>query len=314
MIYSASPVRPDLGPVALSYDASTQGFVADQVLPRYDVDSRVGELEKIGVEVMTQLEHNIERESGAKFKRVGYGKTKDVYACVEYGLEGVVDHIDEMTAEREARETQRTALRLMRMVDLEREYRVVQASILHTDYAHGSGFGTNVSATWATTGTPLSDVRFARNQIRNACGLYPNRILLTDQQIFELSMNTEVTARLNTSRDNEGEIDLGRLAQIIGVEKIIKPFAPYNTAPNGAAASISSLWSDSKVLLWHAREDDNFEDIQFGRTLSFDENMGGGLGTTVEFEDYPRYRSYAHYQTVQEKRHTRGAAYVLHNV
>lgn len=314
MIYSASPVRPDLGPVALSYDASSLGFVADQVFPRYDVDSRVGELEKIGVEVMTQLEHNIERQSGARFKRVGYGKGKDTYSCTEYGLEGVVDHVDEMTAPREERETKRTALRLMRMVDLEREYRVVQATVSSTTYAHGNGYGTNVSAVWSGAGTPLADIRFAKDQIRNACGLYPNRIMLSDKQIFEISNNTEVAARLNTSRDNEGEIDLARLAVILGVERIVKPFAPYNSAPNGATPVVADLWPSTKVLLWHAREDDNFEDVQFGRTLAFDQNMGGGLGTTVEFQDYIRYMTYAHFQTVQEKIHTTGAGYVLHNV
>lgn len=314
MIYSANPVRPDLGPAALSYSIENDGFIAGSVFPVYDAESRAAEFERIGVEVMLQLENNIERESGARFKRVSYGKTSDFFKCTEYGLEDVLDHVDEMTPEREAREENRMALRLMRMVNADREYRVVQQTVSNAAFAHGTDYGTNVSNAWSGSGTPISDIRHAKEQIRNACGMYPNRIELTDKQIFEISMNTEVAGRLSTTRDNEGEIDLGRLAQIIGVEKIVRPFAPYNSAPNGAAASISTLWPDSKVLLWYAREDDNVEDVQFGRTFSFDQNMGGGLGTTVNWQEYPRMRHFAHYQTVQEKILNTGCAYVLHNV
>lgn len=314
MPYSANPVRPDLGPVVLGYDPSQDGFIANEVLPPWDAPSLEASFQTVGAEVMLQLSQGIEREPHSDFRKVGYGKTKDFYRCEEYGLKGGIDKIDEMTPERFAQEEQRTARRLMRMVNLERERRVAALTINSTDYANGSGYGLNVTA-WSGAGTPIGDLFTACEAIKDRIGLWPNRASLTRKQLHELSMNSEVTARLNTSANNPGMLALDLVQSLTGIEKIVLADSPYNTAPGGVAASLSNIWPDSKVLVWYAVTGDDIETPQLGRTFTYDGGLGGGLGTAVEYPiTNPRMQEYAFFQTLDEKILNRGGAYVLHNV
>jgi len=314
--YAAQPVRPDLNIAAKSVDTElTDVFLADHFFPAFDAPVSNAVFESYGVEVDTQLPAGDgKRAKGDDFDQVGYAKGKDQFDTQEYGYKGVIDRASEMNTERFSREEQKVAQRLRRIVLAKREERVAGLTVNNAAFAGGTNFGTTVGAVWSGAGTPISDLIAAAESIYNECGFWPNVLGLTKKQYFELSMNTETAGRLNTTVDNGAFIELPRLSALLQIDNIIIGNVPYNTAPDGAEAVMGRIWPNSKIFMGYTRSDDALEEVQFGRTIAFDEGLGGGMGQTVSWGEHPRMQEYANFMTVQEKIRVMECGHVLHGV
>ena len=314
--YSAQPVRADLNVAAMSVGTDeTDVFLADDMFPIFSSAHASAVFERYGVEVDTQLPAGSgERATGADFDETKYAKTQDSYKTREYGLKGVIDNATELNADRHFREEVKTVTRLRRIVRTLRDRRAANLTINNSVYANGTSMGTNVGAVWSGAGTPIGDIIDACNAVRAACAYWPNTLRMSHEAFFELSMNTETAARLNTTVDNGAFVELPRLSALLNIPKILIDNVPYNLSPDGVAPAIGRVWDKTKVFLSYTRTDDTLEDVQFGRTVAYDEGLGGGVGQSVSWGDHPRMQEYAHFMNVEEKILVAECGYALHNV
>lgn len=285
---STSFIRPDLMQSFYEFDlmASMRGFVGPQVLPFFPVQLQAGQFSLLPVEAMLQ-ERRTQRASGAHYARQDWEFEQASFATQEYGAEEILDDRERNIYAYAFDFEQVNAMRAMDAVLRAYEKRVADATLNDT----ASFTNTAVGTAWSvpTSATPVADVLTEVTSFKNAAGVLPNAIILSDVVLRNLQTCDEIIDRLKYSGvDDPKKVTPAMLAALWGVERVIIPDVMRNSANPGQAVSFSNIWSSTSVMLARLCTTGDLREPGLGRSFHWIGDGSSEGGTVETYRDESR--------------------------
>jgi len=263
-------INPILSNVAQGY--TNMDLVGSALFPRVPVAVSGGQIIEFDRDAFRLV--NARRAPGASAKRIPLGYSGKSFALVQDSLEVPV-----------ARELLRDA-QLVPNIDLaSRAVGVImenlmmslendQAVLATTAANYGAGNKLVLSGTtkWSTTtGVPLTDVDTAREAIRQACGVYPNVMVMSALAFNACKNNPNVVARFQyngAAGTDASQITPTMLAGLFNIKKIVIGAAVTWNDANVAA----DIWGNNVVIAYVPETNLAMERPSFGYTYTMDGN------------------------------------------
>lgn len=276
--------RPDLGILAWEYmtDADLLGYIGLFVMPIFMTSMQSAQYPKIPIEQLLKI-MDVDRAPGGDYNRDDFEFEFGNYSTRERGRESPVDDRQAKMYSRYFQAEVVTTKRLVGMVLRAQESRIATIA-QNTANAVGNAA---VSTIWSnlTTADPGKDIYVAKEAMRVAGGLYPNKVALTrkafDQVVQTVAFKDNVKYT-NSLLEMKGlAAQKAMVAAWWGVDEVLVSDGIRDTAKKGQTASLGRIWDNSKVNLLHVAPGiDDLEQPTFGRTFVWDQESGEGV--TVE--------------------------------
>jgi len=310
--------RDDLGAIAYeyAYEASQRGFIADAVLPIFEVAEQSADYPKIPIESILKMPPSIKRAPRGNYQRGDYEFETGTYSCEEYGWEEPLDDSERKLYKRFFDAEEVATLRATDVVLRHREKRVADA-VQSTGNITNTG---NVSTEWSTaaTCTPKADVKDAKNTLRTATGIDPDAAAMSKKVFDNLMITKEIKDYLQYTNPHllaNFEVQRQLVAQYLDLEEIFVGNAIYDSAKKGKSKSISDIWDDEYVLLFKRPINPmNLKEPTLGRSFLWLEDSPEILVTETYREEDIRSDIYRVRQYVDEAFVFTGAAYLMGNI
>jgi len=165
---------------------------------------------------------------------------------------------------------------------LQAQEKRIASKVFDTAVFTGSKLFTDFStAPWDNTSSDvIAQVRAAREQVRQNCGMEPGSLIMSKANIDRLLGNEKIKAAIQyVARLTEAEI-LNAMADILGVKRILVGKAIYNTAKEGKSFQGADIWSDDFAMVAVIGEGQRLSDPTVGRTFLW--TMDSPENATVE--------------------------------
>ena len=109
--------------------------------------------------------------------------------------------------------------------------------------------------------TPIEDVKGECDRIESVSGYRPNKLAVAPTVFTALTNNAEILDRVKYGGgpNNPADVDAEALAQVFGLDVVVRAAAVSNTAAEGATDSISFLAGKSALLIYAAPSPSIFE-------------------------------------------------------
>lgn len=227
-----------------------------------------------------------EKSSKAEADRISFGVFGPTGQAILHKLAAEVDpqderDVDAVVADLETKSAASiTEKLLLRMEKLAYELATTSANYpaaLTTALTTGS-------TTWADAGgDPVQIVKDAKAAVRLQSGRIPQRMATSYEVMEALRVHPTLIDRIKFTGT---ELPDNLVAQLLGLREIVVAKAIENTAREGAADALASIWQDVALIYWHDGTDGT-EAMTFGRTFMvediytyryLDERRGGPRG------------------------------------
>ena len=214
------------------------------------------------------------RAPGTEVSRSGARLSTDTYNCLIYEFgDDIPDEVLANTDPGVNLEGSK-ARRIIQTLLIRRE-RIFAANFLATSKWTTDITGASVSPStnevlkWSlSSSTPIDDVNDGRKTILQATGKEPNTLVLSYDVRLALDTNAQVLARITNGQTPGGPamISDADLARVFGVSRVLVSKAVYNSAKEGATASMSFI-SSGKALLCYAEPNPTLDSASAGMTF-----------------------------------------------
>ncbi len=308
--------RPDLGMIAYEYmlESSRRGFIGLSILPLFDVPEQSADYPVIPIEALLKMP-DTSRAARGNYNRSDYEFETGTYACKEYGWEEPVDEVEEKLYNRFF-DAEEVAVKRATDIILRGQEKRVSDMVFNTSNLTNSA----VSTEWSTsaTCTPRADVTTAKQAMRAASGLMPNKMAISLKVLENLLITSEITSALQYTNPIElGGLEMQKrvLAQYFGLDEILVGGAVYDSAKKGKTFSIADLWDDEYCLLFKgASGARDLREPCLGRTFLWEEDSPENLVVEQYREEQTRSEIYRVRNNVDECFVFAGAGYLLTNI
>ncbi len=284
---SLATLRPDLAESLEQFDLEMdrRGYIALQVCTKTDVQQQAG---TYGIIPVSQLLQNPDtaRSPGSGYKRGNFTFTKATYATSEHGWEEPIDDKEvKMYANYFDAELYATA-RAQHFVCQSLEKRVgdMLFNTSNFDASHQQAAAIAWTMALKATMTPVDDVEAAVIKVANNSGVWPNSLILTKRKFRILRHSAQIVDRLkyNGIVDVQvGKITRAQLALAFDLENVFVAGGTLNSANEGQAVSLGSLWSDNYAMVAHINPTEDFKEPTLCRTFHWGDD-GSQIGGTIE--------------------------------
>lgn len=284
---SLATLRPDLAASFEQFDLEMdrQGFICQQVLPVMEVPEQSGNFGIIPVEQLLQA-RNVDRAPGGGYSRGNFTFKPATFATQERGAEEPVD-------DREARmyrnyfDVELICARRALDATLRAQESRVSSLIFNTTTWTGASLTTAVGNAWsdATNGTPITDVEAAVRKVYTNSGIWPNALVLTKKKFRDLRLSAQVKAVISATGagfpQRARDITIEMLKAVFDLDYIMVAGGTKNSATEGQAASLGSLWDDTKCMVCRVAETEDIREPCLGRIFHWGAD-GSEVGGIVE--------------------------------
>jgi hypothetical protein len=283
--------RPDLADGLEEFDleANRAGYVGMEICPVIEVPHQNGVFPKRTLAQILKSSEDTRRASGSAYRRGGGEFTKDNWNTEERGFEEPVDarenaiNRDWFDAELIAADECRQQV----LEDIEEQVIALVNAVSNT-----TGAGT----AWSThaTADPTANVLAGKVAMRNRCGIVPNAMCVEWSAFQDLLECDAILDRIKHWGGDDPKKaamnNLSLMAAVFDVERFVVAGAIKNTANEMAAASISTVFPEDKVLLYRHSDNRNMKRPRWANTLHWGED-GSRIGCALETYDDPAVRS-----------------------
>ena len=257
---------PDVGMLALEYARNRGSLIGDQVLPIVRRGSRTGFYPVLDVQSLAKTA-DTRRAPRGRYARVDYEVNQDTFACVENGIEEVIDDSEANELSQWYDCIQQSADNCAWIALLSYEQRV--ADLVMDSSLYGDQTSTPATAWNASSSDPYGDVQTAKNAILANTGVRPNTIIMGRAARQALNTNAAIVDRIKYSDDvvSLGELPDSFLAAFFGVDRILVGQTYYDAAPLGQDVSMSTIWPEEDVLVCAINPSENLRTPTLGHTV-----------------------------------------------
>lgn len=212
------------------------------------------------------------RAPGTEVMRSGARLSTDTYNCLIYEFGD--DIPDEVRANSDLNLEPNKARRIIQTLLIRRE-RIFASNFLATSKWTTDITGASVSPAtnevleWNNaSSTPIDDVLEGKEVILKNTGLEPNTLVLTYDVARTLKTNAQVLARLTGGQTPGGPAIVSNmdLAKVFEVDRILVSKAVYNSALEGATASMGFI-ATKKALLCYSNPNPTIDSASAGMTF-----------------------------------------------
>jgi hypothetical protein len=259
-----------LSNVAQGY--TSPDFVGMNLFPRVPVSASGGQIIEFGRDAFRLYQSK--RSPGGQTARIQFGYAGKPFSLLQDALDVPLprEHVRDARLAPGIDLGRRAVAVGMRNVMLSLE--VDQAALATTAANYGSNNKVTLSGStkWsASTGTPLSDVDAAREAVRQACGAYPNVMVLSAVAFNACKNNPNVVARFQyggKAGTDSSQITPEMLAGLFNVKKVVVGAGVYWSDANVSA----DIWGNAAVLAYVPEADLSAETPSFGYTYALENN------------------------------------------
>ncbi len=253
---SDAVIRPELSAVVEEASAADAYFIALKVFPAYNSTKKTGEFMKITKSASEVQKKNItERAQKGPYGRVDRTYEKDNFACVDRGLEELLD--DAVTAELAdffATE-QVTSKLLLRSIMIDHEIRVAAEVFNETN------FGTAASAAVAYTEANLATINFPLDiqtaiKVIKKRGELANTIVMNRNVFDRIRRSTLMASFLFGPLGGGQQITEDMLGKAFGVPNVLIADATYDSSKKGQIAAADYIWSSAYIWVGNVQGGD----------------------------------------------------------
>lgn len=283
---SLATQRPDLAASIESFDVmmDAEGFVGQRVMPVIDVASQAGNYGVIPIEQLLQ-NRETKRSPGGGYNRGQFKFTPASYATQEHGVEEPVDDRESAMYRNYFDSEVIATLRCQRAI-IENQEKRVAAKVFNTS----TYTPTNVSTAWSNyaNATPLNDIEGRVQAVWAASGLWPNAIVFNRKVFRNLRLCAQIIDRLKYQGfvDVRAEnITTQALASLFDIPNVLVAGGSQNSANEGAAASISQIWSDSYVWIGRIATTQDVREPCVGRIFHWAADGSEARGLVETYRD-----------------------------
>jgi hypothetical protein len=309
--------RQDLGAIAYEYliDAPNRGFIGAALLPFFEVPEQSMDYPKIPIESLLKLQ-DTNRAARGDYNRDDYEFETGTFACKEYGWEELVDD-SEANLYRRFFDAEVVAVQRSTDVLLRGQEARVAAMLMNTTNIPNTS---DVTIPWNTiaTATPYDDVAAAREAMRVASGLTPNKIAMSKKVMNMLLRTKELKDAFKYTNPIEigaAEVKRRLLAQYFDVDEILVGGAIKDTAKKGQAFSLADIWNDEYILLGAiSNGGPQLREPILGRTFLWTGDSPQNIISEQYREEKKRSNVYRVRNNVDEAFVFTGAGYLLGNI
>jgi hypothetical protein len=269
--------RVDLGVAFMEHMGQRSNFIARQILTPIGVPRQAAKFPKLKRSSMLRP-GVVKRASGAGYNRIAIEATDDSYSCEERGAEAPIDdrlksiYANEFDLEVESTKQAGDKILLDQEIDVAAAIQDPVTnwpsgdSALYTDVTGGAG-------PWDTASSDvIGAIRAAKEKVRRLTGMDANTLILSEVQFLNLLANDDILLRFPGAPKVTEDMLLSNLGPIFGIEKLLRGKGVKNTASEGAAASLSDVWSDDYALVCRtAPAGASFMEPCIGRTFIWTE-------------------------------------------
>lgn len=238
------------------------GLVGNTLFPIVNVGQRAGKRIAFGREDF--IIYSSGRAPGANTKRVNVGYSGEAYALTDHSLEGVLPI--ELMQEAQAVpgiDLGRRALNVpLRSLALELE--VAQASAATDANNYDSNHKTSLTSgdRWDTsTGLPTTDIKAAKEAVRQSIGVDPNTVVIPKQTFNAVCENGNIIDRFKyTSSDS---ITPEMLAKLWMVDRVV---VAGGVKWDGNSTDMTDIWGKSVIVAYVPQSPLGMEEPSYGYT------------------------------------------------
>jgi len=261
-------IDPVLSSVAQGY--TSPDFVGNVLFPRVPVGASGGQIIEFGRDAFRLYQSK--RSPGGKTARIQFGYLGKPFALLQDAFDVPLprEHIRDASRVPGLDLAKRAVNVGMRAAALSLE--VDQATLATTAGNYGAGNKVTLAGAtkWSTTtGTPMTDIDTGREAIRQACGAYPNVLVLSALAFNACKNNPSITARFQyngAAGTDASQITPAMLAGLFNVKRVVIGAGVYWSDANVSA----DIWGNNAVLAYVPEADLSAETPSFGYTYTMD--------------------------------------------
>lgn len=310
--------RPDLGTM-FQFDQlmNQMGFIGHLVAPVFEAAEQAG---TYGLVPLKQLlkEPQVGRDSRGWYNRTDLSFEDVVYATAEKGIEQAIDR-RKARIYRDFFDFEAVCVKnCLDIVLRAAEKRIADLIFNATTFA---SYLTNVTNEWDdyTNATPIDDVNAAVLAIWARTGMWADSIAFNRKVFRNLRMCDQIVEKIASSGAGSsvepGKITVAQIASCFDLKNVYVAGSARDSANEGQAASISSVWSDEYTMVFKGAETNMIEEPCLARTIHWGAD-GSQIGGTIEtyYEDQSRGDVVRVRHEVQEKLQYTAMGQLLGNV
>lgn len=278
--------RQDLNGSVMEFQ-DTEGYLADWLAPGVEVGEVSGRYGYISASEFYR-KFTGRRNADGSYERSNWALADDSFQTVEYGHEELLDDRQAQIYASYADFERARATRLRAVMRIMREVRV-QALIQNiTTWPLSGNTGLDASSNpWSdrTNSLPISNVATGQLTARNQSGFWLDSGYCTLKTWWDLSLNAQIRDSLKYTQGVNSFIPLAQLAAVMNLKEIRVANCLYNNANDGAASSLTDIWSDSYFGLVRTAKSNSIEEPCVARSFYWTKD-GGGTPDAPNFYEY----------------------------
>lgn len=224
-----------------------KGFLCEQVLPTIQNKQYSGLLGKYGTSHL-RIENSVKGGRG-KYRQVETRVYSTTSFLIEgHGLEGFVSKEDYANVEEPFDAERDEVMGISTMLWLEKEKTLADA--LNDTSVITQNVTLSAGAQFSDYGNsdPVGVITTAKNTILNATGVFPNLCIMDVQVWSVLRYHPALLDALGFKWDRPGGLKEAEMAQALGVDQVLFGSARYESAKEGQASSLASVWGKGIIL------------------------------------------------------------------
>ncbi|HWQ92232.1 MAG TPA: hypothetical protein VN673_11215 [Clostridia bacterium] len=257
---STATVNPLLSGAAVKYMRNPGGFVGARLFPAFKSGVASSEYYVFDTENFLGVPRNIRHAPGAAYKRVMPKLSSDTYNCRDYGLEQPVPDQDRAKYAGSFNADLSAIRRLTDFIKINHEIRVKEKATDPNVVPHA-----DIAVQWdQAVSNPKADVDFGKEEIRKACGMRPNTMIISRTVMNALETHPKIADLFKYT--TPGLMDAEKLKNYFGIENIFVAEQTVATNQEGQPITVSDIWADD-VVLAIVQPGDDLMLLNFGRTI-----------------------------------------------
>ena len=213
------------------------------------------------------------RAPGQEANRISTTVGSDSYSAVNYALRSDIAIEETVNADNLRELEQGRTMALMDKILMDWDRRVA----LQVTSSSNVGTASNVASAWtdAANSDPFSDILTVMDQIEDATGYRPNKMVAGGDAWRNLRRNNAIIDKVNKTGITGGDLNSSQeqVKDLFDLDKVIVAGGYINTADEGVAATYSRTFGDH-ILVYYAPERPTIELPSFMYSFRW---AGGGL-------------------------------------
>jgi hypothetical protein len=280
--------RGDLADSFMEFELESQSrnFIGDKVFPVVEVSSQAGQFGKIPIEELLQ-DREVERAPHSNYNRGDFNFVTVNYATLELGAEEAVDDREENMYRDFFSASQISTMRAFDAV-MSKTERTIADAVMNTTTWTGAALTTGVSDWKVAADDVIGDVEAAAIKVYENSGMWPNTIIMSRKIFRAIRSNTAIIDR-SKGQDFQDvratTLNERAMALIFDVNKVLVGGSSRNTANEGAAASLASIWNDDRVMVCVTADTPDFKEPCIGRQFHWSQDGSDRSGVVEQYRD-----------------------------